>query len=152
MARRADFDAEEWQTLVEGPLLAGMRVLTAARGGLIRESLAMGEVYARARKRHDDEGLIDDLVSPPPMLDPSLLPADADLGTVMTQRLGQAVGMLETKANAEEAAAYKRFVMSVGETVAGAHREGGILGIGGERVSEPERVALDEIRAVLQIA
>lgn len=152
MTRKADFNAEEWSTLMEGPLLAGMRVLTAARGGLIRESLAMGEFYARAHQTHGEGGLLDDLVASPPTLDPSRLPVDAELGAAMTKRLGEALGVLERKATPEELATYKRFVISIGEAVADGHREGGVLGIGGERVSEPERQALDQIRAVLQLS
>lgn len=40
MTRKADFNAEEWSTLVEAPVLAGMRVVTAGRGGTLRESMA----------------------------------------------------------------------------------------------------------------
>jgi len=47
MTRKADFNAEEWSTIVDGPLYAGMRVVSADRGGTLRESLAMG----RATKR-----------------------------------------------------------------------------------------------------
>jgi hypothetical protein len=43
-------------------------------------------------------------------------------------------------------------VIAVAETVAGAHREGGFLGVGGRDVSEREQTALDEIRATLGVA
>jgi hypothetical protein len=36
--------------------------------------------------------------------------------------------------------------------VAEASKEGGFLGVGGTRVSEPEQKAIDEIRAVVGIA
>ena len=36
MTKKADFNADEWSTIAEGPLLAGMRVVTASRGGTIR--------------------------------------------------------------------------------------------------------------------
>ena len=55
------------------------------------------------------------------------------------------------KATPEEVEAYKRFVLKLAETVAEAHREGGLMGIGGEQVSEGERAALDEIAATLQV-
>lgn len=42
MTKKADFNADEWAKVVEGPLLAGMQVITADRGGTIRESMAMG--------------------------------------------------------------------------------------------------------------
>ena len=33
MTRKADFNAEEWSTVVEGPLFAGLKVVSSHRGG-----------------------------------------------------------------------------------------------------------------------
>ena len=44
--------------------------------------------------------------------------------------------------------AYKRFVFSLADKVARAHREGGFLGLRGTEVSEQEQEALDEIAAI----
>ncbi len=66
MTKKADFNAEEWSKVVEGPLLAGIRVITADRGGTIRESLAMGQVYAHARQQQGASELLDELVATPP--------------------------------------------------------------------------------------
>lgn len=150
MTKKADFNADEWATLVDGPLLAGMRVITAARGGTIRESLAMGQTYAQARRQHGASELLDDLVSTPPAIDPSRVGPSGDLGRVAAERLRQAVALLEQKASSEEADAYKRFVLNVAEAAANAHREGGFMGVGGTQVSEGEQAALDEIAATLQ--
>jgi hypothetical protein len=149
MTNKADFNAEEWSTVVEGPLLAGMRVVTADRGGTIRESLAMGQVYAHARQRHGDSELLDQLVASPPSMDQERLRSAGDVGAASTQRLREALGVLEQKATPEEVEAYKRFVVSVAEAVAKAHKEGGFAGIGGKEVSESEQAALDEIAATL---
>ena len=59
------------------------------------------------------------------------------------------MSILQSGATAEEADAYKMFVMTVAQAVAGAHKEGGFLGIGGTRVSEAENQALDEISQAL---
>lgn len=40
-------------------------------------------------------------------------------------------------------------MLSLAEAAANAHREGGILGVGGKRVSDAEQAALDEIAATL---
>ena len=53
--------------------------------------------------------------------------------------------ILEATATSEEVDAYKTFVMTVAQAVAGAHKEGGFLGIGGTAVSAAEDEALDEI-------
>jgi hypothetical protein len=39
--------------------------------------------------------------------------------------------------------------MTVAQAVAGAHKEGGFLGIGGQQISETENQALDEISGAL---
>jgi hypothetical protein len=150
MTRKADFSAEEWSTVVEGPLLAGMRVLTAGRGGTIRESLAMGQTYARARHEHGESELLDDLVATPPTMDPGRVPPADEIGGVTAERLRQAVQLLELRASPEEVGAYKRFVLTLAEVAANAHREGGFIGVGGKRVSESEQAALEEIAATLQ--
>ena len=149
MTKKAAFNAEEWSTVVEGPVLAGMRVVTADRGGTIRESLAMGQVYKEARQRHGESELLDELVSSPPAIDQQRVGAAGDLSSVTGERLREALGLLEQKASPEEVEAYKRFVVNVADAAAKAHKEGGFIGIGGKEVSESERAALEEIEAAL---
>jgi hypothetical protein len=149
MTKKADFNAEEWSTVVEGPVLAGLRVVTAHRGGTIRESLAMGQVYKQARQRHGESELLDELVSSPPALDQERVRAAGDVGKAVTERLRQALGILQQKASPAEVDVYRNFVMDVAEAAAKAHKEGGFIGIGGKQVSESEQAALDEVQATL---
>ena len=150
MTKKADFNAEEWTTVTEGPLMAGMRVVTAGRGGTLRESLAMGKVYSHARQQHGESELLDDLVASPPAMDPGRVGPGANIAAVTKERLGQAVQLVDQKASPEELEAYKRFVLSVAEAAANAHKEGGFLGIGGQQVSDTEQAAMDEIKATLE--
>ena len=46
MTEKADFNAEEWSTLVEAPALVALRVIAAERGGTLRESLSLGRAYS----------------------------------------------------------------------------------------------------------
>jgi hypothetical protein len=149
MTNKADFNAEEWDKVVEGPLLAGLRVVTADKGGRIRESLAMGKVYAEARRQEGENELLEALVTSQPALDQERARAAGDVGTAMRQGLGEALRILAQKATPEEGDAYRRFVMGVAEAAARAHKEGGFIGIGGKEVSEAEQAALDEIGAIL---
>jgi hypothetical protein len=151
MTKKADFNAEEWQTVVEAPLLAGTRVVAAHRGGAIRESLAMGKVYAQARQHNEGGELLDELVSSPPAMDAERARAIGDMAAATTQRLNDAVAILERSASPDEVEAYKRFVLAVADAAAKAHKEGGFVGIGGTEVSEAERAALDEIAATLGV-
>jgi hypothetical protein len=152
MTKKADFNADEWSTVVEGPLLAGMRVITASRGGTIRESIAMGQTYAKARQQQGESELLDDLVASPPAMDADRVRATGDVAAASSERLREAVGLLEAKSSPEEVEAYKRFVLSLAEAVASAHKEGGFLGVGGKQVSDEEQAALDDIAATLGLA
>jgi len=149
MTTKADFNAEEWSTIVEAPLLAGLRVVAADRGGTIRESVAMGKVYQEARQGDGESELLDEIAASPQGLDQERLRASGDLAAAATERLREAVATLEQKASPEEVEAYRRFAFSVAEAAAKAHKEGGFIGIGGKQVSEREQAALDEIAATL---
>jgi hypothetical protein len=150
MTTKADFNAEEWSTVVNGPLYACMHVISADRAGTLRESLAMSRAYQEARAHHGESELLDELVKSPPSIDPDRLrEAGGNIGVVATNQLREAIAILDAKATAAETDAYKRFVMTVAQAVASAHKEGGFLGIGGKQISDAENQALDEISAAL---
>jgi hypothetical protein len=149
VASKADFNAEEWAAVVEAPVLAGLRVVSAERGGTIRESVAIGKVYSEARKAQDGSELLDELLASPPGVDPKRLQGERDLASATSDRLREALRILREKGTPEDVDAYKRFVMDVARTAAEAHKEGGFIGIGGKQVSPKETEALDEIGVVL---
>jgi hypothetical protein len=150
VTRKADFNAEEWTTVVNGPVYAGMHVINADRGGTLRETLAMGRVYQDARAHHGENELLDELISSPPSIDPERIrQAGQNIGDMTAKQLHDAMGILEAKATPAEVDAYKTFVMTVAQTVAAAHKEGGFLGIGGKQISDAENQALDDISAAL---
>jgi hypothetical protein len=149
MTTKADFNAEEWSTVVEAPLLAAMRVAAAERGGTIRESMAVARTYAEARRHQGDSELLDALVASPPNLDPAALREAGNVAELARRRLQEAVRVLDAKATDGERAAYAQFVLTVAEAAATANREGGFIGIGGKPVSAEEQAALDDVRATL---
>jgi hypothetical protein len=95
---KADFNADEWSTVVEAPVLAGMRVVSADRGGTIRESLAMAKVYTEARGQQGDSELLDALASSPPAVDPQRLQAGGDITAQSSERLREALRLIGEKA------------------------------------------------------
>ena len=145
MASKADFDAEQWQTVTEGPALAGMIVISAQRGGTIRESMGMARAYQAAREQHPGGDLLSEIVTSPPSIQGKFQSAE-QLRSEGTQRIRDAVALFEDKAP-EEADAYRGFIVAVAERAAEATKSGDVLGIGGERVSDAESAALDEIAA-----
>lgn len=149
--RKADLNAEEWSLVVDGPAVAGLRMMVADRGGTLRESLSMAKAYAEEREHEGPSELVDEIVASRPDADPLELGGDSVEALVANtmHRLREAVELVERRAPADEAEAYKAFVRKVAVSVARAHKEGGFLGIGGEEVGEGERAALAEIDEVL---
>jgi hypothetical protein len=142
MTSKSEFNAEEWSQVVEAPALAAVRVITADRGGTIRESMSLGKVYAEARQGADS-GLLHEVASSPPQIDPQR--GQELLGPAGLDRLRQTIALVEGKTTPEEAQQYRDFIVRVADTAARAHKEGGFLGIGGKEVSEREQAVLDEV-------
>jgi hypothetical protein len=90
------------------------------------------------------------LVKAAPSIDPDRArEAGGNIAALTTQQLHDAIAILQTRASPAEVDAYKRFVMTIAQAVASAHKEGGFLGIGGTQVTEAENQALDEISTAL---
>lgn len=148
MTTKAAFNAEEWALVARAPFLTAMLVIAADKGGTVRESMAISRAYGAARAQQGDE-LLAEILATPPGIDPAKTPRTAeDLRREAPAALREAVEILNRVATEDEVIAYKRFVFSLADTVARAHREGGFLGIGGTEVSEHEQAALDEIAAI----
>jgi hypothetical protein len=143
MTGKADFSAAEWETIVHGPPTAGLIVITAQRGGVFRETLALTRAYVEARALHGQSELLDEIVSSKPALDHTRFHSPDELSETGLRDLRAAVGLLEQKATADELEAYRRFVLDLAARVAGAHREHGAS------VSEAEQAALDAIAGAL---
>ena len=143
MTGKADFTADEWKLVLEGPPSAGMIVVTAQRGGSIRETFAIAKAYAEARQQHGQSELLDEIASAKPEIDHTRYRSVEELREHGLQHVRDAVAVLEQKATADELDAYKRFVLTLSDKVANAHREGGVA------VSDAERAAIDEISAAL---
>ena len=144
MTGKTDYTDEEWSLLIEGPTSAGLLVIQADRGGTIRESFSMAKAYTDARKEHGASQLLDDVTSEKPEVDRTRFESAEDLRTSLLQHIRDAVSLLQEKATPEEVDDYRRFLMNVANRVAEAHREG-FMGMSGERVSEAEQQAVDEI-------
>jgi len=140
MTGKAAFSEQEWKTILEGPPSAGMILVTAGRGGTIRETLAIGKAYAEARKQHGSSELLDEIIAAKPEIDHTRYHSFDELKEHGLQHLRDAVAVLDAKATPDEVEDYRGFVVALAERVAHAHRED---------VSPPEQAAIDEISASL---
>jgi len=143
MTGKAGFTQEEWELILEGPPSAGIIVVTAQRGGTFRESIAMAKAYVEARQQHGESELLDEIVAAKPERDHTRFHSAEELKQHGLQHLREAVALLERKATAEEVDDYRRFVLTLADKVANAHREHGVS------VSDAERAAIEEISAAL---
>jgi hypothetical protein len=123
MTAKSDFTPQEWDLVLEGPPSAGMIVITAQRGGTLRETVSMAKSYAEARAQHGQSELLDEIKAH------------------MLEHLREAVALLEGKAQPQELDEYRSFVVNLAQRAAAAHREHG----GGDPVSDVEHAAINEI-------
>jgi hypothetical protein len=148
MTTKASFNADEWTVVTTAPALGGLLIASAEPGGNLRESVALSRAYAEARAREPGE-LLHDILSTAPSLDAANRPKQPEeIRALALEQLRRAVRILDRGAHDDELVEYKRFVYSLAQSVATAHKEGGFLGIGGTPVSPREQEALDAIAAI----
>jgi hypothetical protein len=143
MTTKAAFSPEEWMSVLAGPPSAGMIVVTAASGGMFRETLAMSKAYVEARGMHGQSELLDEIVAAKPKMEHTRYHSAEELKDAGLQHLRTAMVLLESKATPEEVDEYRRFILTLANKVAAAHREEG------QEVSPAEAVAIDQIAGAL---
>ena len=143
MTSKSDFTTEEWQLILEAPPSAGMIVVTAQRGGSLRETIAMAKSYVETRQQHGKSELLDEIVAAKPERDHTHYHSLDELRQHGLQHLRDAVALLGTKATPDEVDEYRRFIVTLSQHVAAAHREHGVA------VSEAEQAAIDDISQAL---
>src|SRR6266480_7852691 len=98
MTTKAAFSPEEWTVVLEGPPTAGMIVITAAHGGMWRETIAMSKAYAEARGQHGESELLDEIVAAKPHVDHTRYHSVEELQQQGLEHLRNAAALVEGKA------------------------------------------------------
>jgi hypothetical protein len=156
MLAKTDFTTEEWNVIRRAPFTAGLLVVAASPNGpfgVVKEMFAVGQMLSDVKLRGASSGLVKALVAD---LDTAearqqSMPAELQaktpdqLRTAALDACRQAAAIVEKKGEPAEAQAFKGWLVSVGEKVAQAAKEGGFLGFGGTRVSEQETSALKDL-------
>jgi hypothetical protein len=160
MSVKDKFTPDEWKSLLKAPMLAAYAVSGAAPGkqeDFVREMGAVAEGVIEGEGRAAKDSVLEAVIAD--------IYANADDGkSGQTENLSPdeiksravnicraAASALETKVSAEEAHAYKRWVLVVAEKVAAAAKEGGVFGFGGEQISSSEITAINEIGEAINI-
>src|ERR1700690_2965872 len=98
MTGQADFTPDEWKLILEAPPSAGFIVVTAQRGGTLRETIAIAKAYTEARQEDGASELLHEITATKPERDHTHYPSPAELKQGSLQHLRDAVALLETKA------------------------------------------------------
>ncbi len=162
MSKKADFTSEEWQLILSMPQVASLYLALASPSnplGLAQEMVASTKGMVEALKSSSGNELIDAVAADirekaekrerlEPPLKVSRDPNEMKAQCLQTFR--DVAVLLSQKAPAD-AQQYKQWVYQAAQNSANAAKEGGVFGIGGERVSEAETAALKEIAIALDI-
>lgn len=143
MTTKAAFTEQEWDLVRGAPPAAGMLVITASHGGMMRETVEMAKVYAEARQQHGESEFLDELVASKPKSERVKAHSADELKEQTLQRLREAVATVSAKAAPAEVDDYRRFILGLTERVAKRHTEDGA------EVSDAEQEAIDAVRAAV---
>jgi hypothetical protein len=143
MTTKAAFSPTEWQQVLEGPPAAGLLVISASHGGTFRETIAMSKAYVEARAQHGESELLDEIMAERPRVERGKGHNPEELRDQELHLLRDVTTLLEDKATVEERDDYRRFVLTVANKVAAAHREEG------KQVSPAEEQAIEDITTAL---
>ena len=165
MSNKQNFTPEEWSKIVQSVVLSGMAVTAADPSGLIgllQESFASGSALLKAKTDPGASELIKAVVAEFETSDgrgkvqeaikARLAGAKAgDVSQRSVEALREASSILDSKAP-QDSAAFKQWLRTISSKVADAASEGGVLGFGGQKVSDAEKATLGEIAKALGVA
>jgi hypothetical protein len=161
MATKADFTAEEWNQIRRAPFMAGLAVVAASPSGpfgVVKEMLAVGKMLAEVKAQGSSNDLVKSLVADleggsGEQSTPAELQGKGpdQVKSFAIDSCRQATALIEKKATPEEAQGFKQWLVSVGQRVSEAAKEGGFLGFGGTQVSEQEAATIKELSTALGV-
>ena len=164
MTAKSDFSSAEWKILREAPHLVIFAVTVAGASGFfgtMAEAMAPSPIISEALKGSNQ--LLREICAKEEMMASieSIKDRAKDYGDFTgiqsslrreaVDKARAAVGLLRQKGSPEDVAAYREFLITLGDRVANAAKEGDFLGFGGERVSEHERTLLSELAEAIGV-
>jgi hypothetical protein len=161
MTSRTDFTEDEWARLGRAPLLAGVAISLADPGGpieAIKESSAALQTLAEAAREggHGEfvTAVAQDVAAKAQRRESPLAGFKPDRRNAQQEILDElrAVNaLLLEKASPEDVADFREWLKAAAQRTALAAKEGGFLGIGGERVSEREQQMLETLGEIFSV-
>ena len=149
MSVRDDYTEQEWIRLARAPLLIAMAISIADPGGpleVLKESGAALRTITEAAKQRDQGPLVTavatDAVGRAQQRNNLLggfRPSGAGARDQVLDELRRVEALLAAKADPRAADEFREWLRVCAQRAAMAAREGGFLGLGGERVSQREQ-------------
>lgn len=161
MTTKSDFNEQEWESLLQTPILAGSYIIVAdiSVTAVPREMKGLYKALVAQDAPTEASDLVAAVVADlmqraekKEKIEQPNYQEGQDLRPHMLETLKQNLAVLDEKGSAGEKAAYSAWLVTIAQATAEAGREGGFLGIGSVRVSEQEQAALDELRQALRLA
>jgi hypothetical protein len=153
MTTKSDFTEEEWARVRRAPFVAGMAISMADPGGPIEMAKeSMGTVKSATNPPSREQLLTDialDLQSMTQQRQNPLKDFKPQAPDQIQEELRAVSDLVTSKASAEEAAAFKQWLLTTAQAAADAAKEGGFMGFGAIQVSEGETKMLDQLRATI---
>ncbi len=159
MVAKTDFSEQEWKLVSMAPQTAAMVVIVASPSGPVgamKEIVAFTKLIAEAIQAPSGNALIDAVAADfKEMVDRKEKPEQPQMSKDPKEVIAQSLqacrdldALLAQKAP-DEAEGYKQWVYKAAELSSEASKEGGFMGVGGERVNDAERAWLKEISKAL---
>jgi hypothetical protein len=154
MTTKSDFTAEEWTRVLRAPFVAGLAITLADPGGPIEATKETVATLKAATNPPSREQLLAEVaLEVQSMAQQRQHPLkgfkvtkDSAPGEQVLEELRAVRGVVEEKATADEAAAFKQWLVAAAQAAAEAAKDGGFMGIGAQLVSEREQAMLDQVR------
>jgi hypothetical protein len=156
MTSKQDFTDEDWTRIRRAPLVAGVAISLADPGGpieLAKETMA--SLRSATLPPSQEELLAAVALDVQAMTQHKQNPLGEFKprgGQQVLEELKAVNEIVTAKATAEEAAAFRRWLLAAAQAAADAGKEGGFLGFGGEQVSAGEQRMLEQVGAALGMA
>jgi hypothetical protein len=153
MTTKNDFTDEEWTRVLRAPFVAGMAISLADPGGLIEMSKETMTTMKSATNPPTREQLLAeialDIQSMTQQRQSPISGFKPQAAQQILDELGAVSEIVSSKATAEEASAFKQWLLTTAQAAADAAKEGGFMGFGAVQVSEGEQKMLDQVRAAI---
>jgi hypothetical protein len=153
MTTKNDFTDEEWTRVLRAPFVAGMAISLADPGGPIEMSKETMTTMKSATNPPTREQLLSevalDIQSMTQQRQNPLSDFKPQAPEQILDEVRAATDIVSSKATAEEAAAFKQWLLASAQAAADAAKEGGFMGFGATQVSEGEQNMLEKLRTTI---